>query len=108
MADDFTNQAVGQAIKDLEENLIQASRSYEDAQRSGDPVTAGDALRTYTSLKRDYDSLTGADRPQQHRGDAIPGSGRKPESRVTCGLASAAQSGAARRRARRRRPGCRP
>jgi hypothetical protein len=65
MADEFTNQAVGQALKDLEENLIQSSRLYEDAQRSGDTVTAADALRTYTAAKRDYDSLTGAGQQQQ-------------------------------------------
>jgi len=66
MADDFTHQAVGQAIKDLEENLIQASRAYEDAQRYDDPASAAYALRTYAAAQRDYDALTGAG--QQQRG----------------------------------------
>jgi hypothetical protein len=49
MADNFTDQATALALRDLEENLIQASRSYEDAQRYHDPATAADALKTYRS-----------------------------------------------------------
>jgi hypothetical protein len=65
MADEFTNQATALALKDLEENLIQASRLYEDAQRSDDPVSAADALKGYAAAKRDYEALAGAGQQQQ-------------------------------------------
>jgi hypothetical protein len=69
MADEFTNQATALALKDLEDNLIQASRSYEDAQRSDDPLSAADALKSYAQAKRDYEALAGAGQQQQQPGE---------------------------------------
>jgi hypothetical protein len=63
--DEFATQASALALRDLEENLIYSSRQYEDALRSGDPVSAADALKSYASVKRDYDALAGGQQQQQ-------------------------------------------
>jgi hypothetical protein len=68
MSDEFASQAAGLALRDLEENLIYSSRAYEDALRAGDPVSAADALKTYASVKRDYDALAGTGQQQQQSG----------------------------------------
>jgi len=63
MPDDFANQAAQQAVRDLEENLIQASRAYEDAQRSGDTYSAAEAMKMYNAAERTYADMTGAGQP---------------------------------------------
>ena len=71
MADDFTNQAVQLAVQDLEENLIYASREYEDAQRRGDTQSAAFALKTYTDAQVAYEKLTGAGQQSQQQADQL-------------------------------------
>jgi len=66
MPDDFAHQAAQQAVRDLEENLIQASRAYEDAQRSGDTYTAAEAMKMYRAAERSYADMTGAGQPHQN------------------------------------------
>ena len=56
---EFAAEAAQIALSDLEENLIKASREYEDAQRSNDSVSAAWALKAYSAAKREYDELTG-------------------------------------------------
>jgi hypothetical protein len=63
MADDFADRAIGQAIRELEENLIQASRQYEDAERSGDEYSAADACVRYKTAEAQYNSITGRGQP---------------------------------------------
>jgi hypothetical protein len=63
--DEFTRQAVGLATRELEENLIQAGRTYEDAARSNDPETAAYALKAYTEAQIAYEKLTGTGGNQQ-------------------------------------------
>jgi len=65
MADDFGSAAAQIVIRDLEENLIQAGREYEDAQRANDPTSAAYALQRYNSTQLEYEKLTGANQPQQ-------------------------------------------
>jgi hypothetical protein len=62
---EFAHQAVGQRLRDLEENLIQSARQYEDAERYDDPTSAADAMKTYAAAEREYNYLTGKDQPQQ-------------------------------------------
>ena len=69
MADnEFANRAVALAVSDLEDNLIAASRQYEDAARCGDEITASFALKNYSAAQREYNELTGANQPQQQPG----------------------------------------
>jgi hypothetical protein len=68
MSDEFTQAAVSIAVADLEETLIQAGRTYEDAQRAGDAQTAAFALNNYTEAQIKYDRLTGANQPKQQAG----------------------------------------
>ena len=68
MADDFASRAAQLAAADIEQTLIQATRDYEDAQRSGDEYTAASALKNYAQAKREFDTLTGAGQ-QQNRGE---------------------------------------
>jgi hypothetical protein len=56
--DEFAARAAAIARAEIEENLIQQSRSYEDAMRSGDEVSAAWALKGYAAAKRDYDTLS--------------------------------------------------
>jgi hypothetical protein len=65
MSDEFAARAAQLAVKELEDNLIAASREYEDAQRSGDEYSAAFALKNYSQAKRDFDALTQAGRQQQ-------------------------------------------
>jgi hypothetical protein len=62
---DFASEAAQLALRDLEENVIQAERQYQDAQRYGDPASAADALKSYAAAKREYDTLSGANQPRQ-------------------------------------------
>ena len=66
--DEFANQATQLALKSLEEDLITASRSYEDAIRYDDPVTAADALKNYAAVRQSYGALAGAGQQQQQPG----------------------------------------
>ena len=65
MADEFAAAAAELAIKDLEQELIESSRQYEDAQRSGDATSAAYALRNYTAAQVAHEKLTGANQPRQ-------------------------------------------
>lgn len=67
MADEFASRAAQRALSDLEENLITASRAYEDAARSGDEISASWALKSYASAKREYDELAGTGQQQQQQ-----------------------------------------
>jgi hypothetical protein len=60
---EFAQRAAELARAGIEENLIQASRSYEDALRTGDEYSAAAALQNYAAAKRDYDTLA----PQQQQ-----------------------------------------
>ena len=62
---DISNQAVKIAIDDLEQNLVQYGRDYEDAQRANDPYSAANALRMYNSVNVELQNLTGANQPEQ-------------------------------------------
>lgn len=68
MADEFAERAAQLALKDVEDQLIQASRTYEDALRSDDPYTAAAALQNYAEQKQKYDALAGAGQQQQPSG----------------------------------------
>jgi hypothetical protein len=68
MADEFAQRAAAVAVSNVEEELIQAQRNFEDAARSGDAMLAGDSLVRYDELKTRYDRLTGANQPQQQSG----------------------------------------
>jgi hypothetical protein len=68
MAGEFAARAAQLAVKELEDNLIAASREYEDAQRSGDEYSAAYALKNYSQAKRDFDALTNAGQQQQQSG----------------------------------------
>jgi hypothetical protein len=63
MADD----GVRAAVADLEEELIQYSRAYEDAVRAGDVYAEKEALKDYNRKKLEYDSLTGVSEQQQQQ-----------------------------------------
>ena len=47
--------------------MITASRSYEDAIRYDDPVTAADALKNYAAVRQSYGALAGAGQQQQQQ-----------------------------------------
>ena len=63
--DEFANQATALALRSLEEDLIAASRVYEDSIRGDDPVTAADALKSYATTKQSYDALAKAGQQQR-------------------------------------------
>jgi hypothetical protein len=68
MADnDFNSRAVQTAINDVEQQLIQANRDFEDAERSQDELLAADAMKRYAQHKRDLDELTGATEQQRQQ-----------------------------------------
>jgi hypothetical protein len=75
--DQFAARAAAIARSEIEENLIQASRSYEDALRQGDEGTAAWALKSYASAKRDYDTLS----PQQQQSGQLSAAQRNFLSR---------------------------
>jgi len=62
MADDeFSQQAAAIAIASAENDLIEASRAYQDASRLyGDPETGAAALSNYVLAKQKYDALMNA------------------------------------------------
>ena len=62
---DISNEAVKIAIVDLEQNLVQYGRDYEDAQRANDAYSAANALRMYNSVNVELQNLTGANQPEQ-------------------------------------------
>ena len=66
--DEFAAQASQIALRSLEEDLIAASRVYEDSIRGDDPVTAADALKSYATTKQSYDALANAGQQQQQPG----------------------------------------
>jgi hypothetical protein len=71
MADEFTNRAAQLATQAIENELISATRDYEDGQRLGGEEgvsLAADALKRYAQHKREYDELTGGNQPQQQSG----------------------------------------
>ena len=69
MADEeFAVRAAQHAVAAIEENLIQATRDWEDASRQGDELTAADAMRRYAEAKQQRDLLTGAGQQQQQSG----------------------------------------
>ena len=68
MADDFTNRAAQLATQAVETELIAATREFEDAVRSEDEFSAAAAMKRYASSKAEYDTLTGANQPQQQSG----------------------------------------
>lgn len=87
MADDeFTQQAAAIAIAEAEEQLIQATRSYQDASRYGDAQTGAQALSEYTAAKQQLDMLTGAGaNNKQPAGQLSEASRRFIEKRVAAG-----------------------
>ena len=53
MADrEFANRAVQVAAAEIETRLINATRDYEDAQRTGDEMLAAEALKNYSHARR--------------------------------------------------------
>ena len=64
--DDFAQEAAALARAQIETQLLQASRDYEDALRSQDSHSASYALQQYAAAKRDYDALS--PQPQQQSG----------------------------------------
>jgi hypothetical protein len=65
MADrEFANRAVQLAAADIETNLINFERDYQDALRVGDEALAAEALKSYSTYKFQHDSLTGANQPR--------------------------------------------
>jgi hypothetical protein len=66
--DDFVNRTVQLAVSDVERNLIQASRDYEDAVRDGDEISGADAFRRYAENKKIFDEMTGGGSQQQQSG----------------------------------------
>jgi hypothetical protein len=68
MSDEFATRASQLALKDLEDGLIQSSREYEDAQRTGDEYSAAVALKNYAQAQRDYEALAGTGQQQQQSG----------------------------------------
>ncbi len=64
MADRFTNEVVRTAVRELEQELVQAGRQYEDAERDRDTQTAAWALNQYNETQLKLDRLTGANEPQ--------------------------------------------
>ena len=66
MADrEFANRAVQLAAAEIETRLIDSTRDYEDAQRTGDEMLAAEALKNYSTYKAQHDALTGGNQPQQ-------------------------------------------
>jgi hypothetical protein len=63
--DEFAHRAAALARANLEEQLIQASRTYEDSLRSNDEYSASAALEQYTEAQHKYNLLTGANQPRQ-------------------------------------------
>jgi len=68
MSDEFANRAAQLAAQAVETDLINATRDYEDAMRVQDEGLAADALKRYAASKTEYDTLTGANQPQQQSG----------------------------------------
>ena len=68
MTDDFTNRAAQLATQAVETELIAATREFEDAVRSEDEFSAAAAMKRYAASKAEYDTLTGANQPQQQSG----------------------------------------
>ena len=64
MADRLSDQAVAITIRNLEGELIEASRAYEDGERYNDPDSMAYALQTYNAKQAELDRLTGANRPE--------------------------------------------
>src|SRR6476469_5612822 len=65
MADSLTNQAVHLAVRDLERDLVEAGRQYEDAERDGDAHSMAYALQQYNLKQSELERLTGANQPPQ-------------------------------------------
>jgi hypothetical protein len=61
----FAERAAQIARANLEEQLIQSSRQYEDALRGGDEYSASSALQEYAETKQKYDLITGSGQQQQ-------------------------------------------
>jgi hypothetical protein len=69
MADnEFSSRAAAVAASAVEEQLIQATRDYEDASRQGDELAAGDALKRYAEAKRTHEVIAGAGQQKQNSG----------------------------------------
>jgi hypothetical protein len=80
---EFANQAAAEAIATLEEELIQASRAYEDAERYG--YSAGDAVTRCNKAKVELDALTGANQPRQAQQQLSPAAQQYLQKRVAGG-----------------------
>jgi hypothetical protein len=65
---DLTNQAVHLAIKDLERDLIEAGRQYEDAEMAQDAHSMSYALQQYNLKQGELERLTGSGQGQQQSG----------------------------------------
>ena len=68
MSDEFNQRAAQLALSDIERDLIQASRDFEDATRSQDEYLAADAMKRYAEHKKNYDELAGTGQQQQPSG----------------------------------------
>jgi hypothetical protein len=60
---DLTSQAVHLAVRDLERDLVEAGRQYEDAERDGDAHSMAYALQAYNLKQSELERLTGSPRP---------------------------------------------
>ena len=69
MADRFTDQTVQIAVQELERELVEAGRQFEDAQRDNDPHSAAWALKEYNAKQAELDRLVGNNQPQQQSGE---------------------------------------
>lgn len=64
----FNAKAVEIAASEVEQNLIAATRNFEDAQRAGDEYQAAQAMKDYAALKSQWDILTTTPQQQQQPG----------------------------------------
>jgi hypothetical protein len=65
--DEFVNETAQIALSEVERNLVQATRDFEDAARDGDRYLGADAYRRYMENKTTFDKMTDGDQPQQQQ-----------------------------------------
>ena len=66
MSDKFSDEVARLAIDELRDDLVQAQRNFEDAQRTGDAYSAARAMRDYNSAKLEFDKIVND--PQRQAG----------------------------------------
>jgi hypothetical protein len=69
MASNLSDQAYAIALNNVEDELLESTRAFEDAQRQGDPHSMAYAYERMTEVVAKRDRMTGANEQQQGGGE---------------------------------------